>query len=535
MPRWVRVLSRSLRVTWKLLIPLYYYSRAQKAHLSSSEAEPRIDAAEVRHADLLLKRIVEMGPTFIKFGQILASRPDILPTSYLQAFSTLHDEVPGVPFAQVKKEVESELGPLDEVFESFDETPVAAASLGQVHRAVLRARGEKEVAVKVRRPGIVETVSVDVIVLKRLSPFLGAFLEPYQTALIERIIQTFSRTIFEEMDFQKEAQNLLRIKKNLSSRRKDVVVPDLVPEFSRSDVLVMEYVPGIKVTDVAELERAGIDRKELSRRVNTLFLEMVVRDDVFHADPHPGNISVRLADGKIVLYDYGMVGALEDSTRRRLIRLYFALLLRNPQLSVERMIDLGRVNPGAPTALVRRGIELAFETWEGGGVNRTNLNELIRIANLTLGRYPIHLPSDTAQLMRLSDILEGVCLTVDPQTHFIDNVFDVLSKSGDLDRQISEEADEAVNDLWNSLFVLPKLPGMIYNTLSDIDNLLQAASPRNERRFAVAAAVATLVAVTLLYADKLFLLSVAAAAIGSSVSTYALLSRRRRARTLTQL
>jgi len=159
---------RTLKMTRKLAFPLYHYSRTQKKFLSA-KGQLKPDAKETRRSQDLVKRIVELGPTFIKFGQILATRSDILPQVYLDALSTLHDEVPPAPFEQVKKEIEGELGPIDKVFAAFDQTPIASASLGQVHRATIV--GGEEVVAKVRRPGVEYLIETDLRVLKRMAPF----------------------------------------------------------------------------------------------------------------------------------------------------------------------------------------------------------------------------------------------------------------------------------------------------------------------------------------------------------------------------
>jgi predicted unusual protein kinase regulating ubiquinone biosynthesis (AarF/ABC1/UbiB family) len=460
---------RTFTIARKLMVPLFYYARAQRKFLATnSESKP--SPAEVRHAADLLKRIVELGPTFIKFGQILATRSDVLPQSYLDALSTLHDEVPPAPFDLVKKEVEKELGPIGKTFASIEETPIASASLGQVHRA--RLLNGQEIVLKVRRPGVEGLIETDLKVLKRLAPFLRLVMESFQAYLFETIIVTFSQTIFDEMDYRKEAMNQERIASNIAKSDIDrVVVPRVLPQYTTELVLAEEYVPGIKITDVSAIEAAGIDRKELASRLNSLYLEMVINHDIFHADPHPGNIAVE-PDGTLVLYDFGMVGRLEDAEKRTIISLYYAMMLRDTDRTIAKMTELGLVNPDTEPSLVKAGIALSFRTWEGKGLDRTGLNELIRIANKTLHSYPVHLTPTVAELMKTSQMQDGLTTTLDPQFNLLDNLLKFEEKSGHLDQEISEDVDQMVDQFWESLTVLPKLTKTMYDFFSDDTRLM---------------------------------------------------------------
>jgi predicted unusual protein kinase regulating ubiquinone biosynthesis (AarF/ABC1/UbiB family) len=476
--------ARTLTIARKLIVPVYHYSRAQKKFLSSNEqAKPGAD--ELRHAQDLVKRIVELGPTFIKFGQILATRSDILPQSYMEALSTLHDEVPPAPFDEVNREAEAELGPIDKVFAKFEETPIASASLGQVHRATLSS-GE-EVVVKVRRPGVEWTVGTDLKVLRRMIPFLRVLMEPFQAYLFETMITTFSHTIFQEMDYVIEAENQAAIKRNLARSGQEVIVPDVLPKYSTHKVLVEEYVPGIKITDLAAIDAAGIDRRELAQRLNSLYLEMVINHDIFHADPHPGNIAVR-GDGKLILYDYGMVGTLDESEKKTILSLYYAMMLRDPDRTIARMTELGLVNPKTDIALVKAGLELSFQTWEGKGLDRTGLNELIHIANRTVHSYPIHLTPEIAQLMKTSQMQDGLATTLDPQFNLIDNLLRFEERSGRLDEQISQDVDEMVDEFWDSLALLPRFARVMYRFFSEDTALMeQVFNPRTKLRVGLGA------------------------------------------------
>jgi predicted unusual protein kinase regulating ubiquinone biosynthesis (AarF/ABC1/UbiB family) len=521
--------ARTLTIVRKLIVPVFHYSRAQKKFLTSSE-QAKPDAVELRHAQELVKRIVELGPTFIKFGQILATRSDILPQSYMDALSTLHDEVPPAPFDKVKREAEAELGPIDKVFAKLEETPIASASLGQVHRATLS--GGEEVVVKVRRPGVEDTVETDLRVLKRMAPFLRVLMEPFQAYLFETMITTFSHTIFQEMDYLVEAENQAAIKRNLARSGLDVIVPDVLPKYTTQKVLVEEYVPGIKITDVAAIEAAGIDRRELAQRLNSLYLEMVINHDIFHADPHPGNIAVG-ADGKLILYDYGMVGTLGESEKKTILSLYYAMMLRDTDRTIARMTELGLVNPKTDLALVKAGLELSFRTWEGKGLDKTGFNDLIHIANQTVHSYPIHLTPEIAQLMKTSQMQDGLATTLDPQFNLIENLLRFEERSGHLDEQISQDVDEMVDEFWDSLVLLPRFARVMYRFFSEDTTLMEEIlSPPTKLRAVIGATIA--VATTLLTWYFLRagapISAVLAAALGTGATVVALVSSRTRGR-----
>ena len=522
-------LSRTTTITRKLLLPLFHYSREQKKFLSTNidmKPQPR----ELRHSEELVKRITELGPTFIKFGQILATRSDILPQSYLDALSTLHDEVPAAPFDQVKGELEAELGPIEKVFAKFDETPIASASLGQVHLATLLSG--KEVAVKVRRPRVEETIETDLKVLKRLSPLLRMVMDSFQAYLFETIITTFSQTIFQEMDYRLEASNQVTIKRNLARSGFDVIIPDVLQQYSTERVLVEEYVPGIKITDVAAIEAAGIDRKELAQRLNSLYLEMVINHDIFQADPHPGNLAVR-EDGRLILYDFGMVGMLGEQTKNTILSLYYAMMLRDSDRTIACMTELGLVNPRTDHALVRAGIELSFSTWEGKGLDRTGLNELIHIANRTLHSYPIHLTPEIAQLMKTTQMQDGLTTTLDPHFNLLDNLLRFEEKYGRLQEQISSDVDDMVDQFWDSLALLPRFTRVAYRYFSE-DTMLMEDVLNPPSRLRTGLAVTLVIATTLLawyfLRTGASVPAVITAALGAGATAVTLMSWRSRGR-----
>ena len=415
---------RFIRVVFKLLMVGIRY-RGDRRSIRRAEGKVT-DPEKLRaHGRKAVQTFIELGPAFIKLGQLLSVRPDVLPQPYVDEFIKLQDEVPPAPFDQVRPIIESDLGPIDKVFDSFDPSAVSGASLGQVYDA--RYRGA-DVVVKVNRPGVREKVSLDVRVLKRLVPLVGRFIDRGLRITAESVVDQFSLTVLEEMNYKTEAKHLLEIKRNLRAD-KEVIVPDVYKEVSTERVLVMQRIRGIKIADLKALDAAGLDRKRLARRVARVFLFMLLNNEIFHADPHPGNISVD-GEGKLILYDYGMAGSLDEDTRTNLIRFYLALVREDPVKVVEMMLRLGILDPTANRTVVRRGVELAIADMQGRKVEETEVKALMEIANRTIYQFPFRLPRNLVLYMRMSSILEGVCQKLDPDFKFVRLLGTMLQDEG---------------------------------------------------------------------------------------------------------
>ena len=268
-------------------------------------------------------------------------------------------------------------------------------------------------------------MDVDTKVLKRLVPLVGRFIDRALEFSAKSVIDQFSDTIKEEMNYKFEAASLLKIKKNLRSE-KDILIPDIYPKVSTEQVLVLDYIEGIKISDVKRLDETGVDRKKLARRIAKIFFTMLLSQDIFHADPHPGNISIAAnaptngkSSTKIILYDFGMTGTLDQETRMKLIRFYTALVDYDPAKVVEVMVDLGLLQPDTNRYVIRRGVELALADMHGQKVEETEVKALMEVANRTIYQFPFKLPKNLVLYMRMLSILEGVCLTLDPSFRFV--------------------------------------------------------------------------------------------------------------------
>ncbi|MFL6473775.1 MAG: ABC1 kinase family protein [Nitrososphaera sp.] len=390
------------KVMFKLL-PIVINLRRDRREWVKHEGKNVNEEKYRNHARKILKTFIELGPSYIKLGQWLSTRVDILPQPYLEVLSKLQDDVPPALFSQIKPIIENELGRIEDVFDEFNTTPLSGASLGQVYLAKYEGQ---QVLVKISRPNIERVIEDDIYVLKKILPLATRFIDPNLRFSAEGMMSQFIETVHEEMDYRIEAENLLMIKRNLAGDP-SVVIPGIFLERTTKHVLTMKYVPGIKITDISTLDKKGIDREKLVVRVHRLFFKMLLHHNIFHADPHPGNISVT-DDGRLILYDFGMVGRLDNETRIRLIRLYLGLIDKNPERTVNVMIELGTLEPTVNRYIVERGIGLSIQSMHGKQVDRMEVKALVDLANKTMSRFPFKLPKNLALYMRMSSILEGI-------------------------------------------------------------------------------------------------------------------------------
>ncbi|HEY7910644.1 MAG TPA: AarF/UbiB family protein, partial [Blastocatellia bacterium] len=320
----MRKLSRRMYMLWALAMFALYVFFDSKGWInrreSSREARRRGQAARLR------ERLVRLGPTFIKMGQMLATRADLLPLEYIKELSELQDRVPAFSNRRAFEILEAEMGrPLSEVFSLIDDEPVASASLGQVYRAWL-VSGE-EVAVKVQRPALEENISSDLDSLRWIGGLLDRYPNLFPGAEWLGAVDEFDRVIHEEMDYRREAANAEEFSLNFKDWR-TVYVPRVYKEISTERVMVMEFIEGVKVTDLDELRRKGHDPRRINELLYRAYFKQLLEDGFFHADPHPGNLLV-MRDGRLAIFDFGMVGRISEELKRQMIDAFFHLYNRD--------------------------------------------------------------------------------------------------------------------------------------------------------------------------------------------------------------
>ncbi len=437
--------TRTIQVLVKLLPSIIALRRDRKKWVRQESNE--IDSEQFRkNARKVLNTFISLGPVYIKLGQWLSSRADILPQPYLEELAKLQDSVPAAPFEQVKPIIEKDLGPINQTFDEIDPNCISGASLGQVYRGTI---SDQQIVIKVKRPGIEKIVKEDIKVLKKILPLALRFVDSNLRYSAKAMLSQFIETIHEEMDYTNESENLKKIKHDMEKSNK-VVVPSVYDDYSSKNVLTMEYLPGIKVTNVESLDEKGIDRQKLVIDVHKVFFTMLLRHSIFHADPHPGNISVT-DDGKLILYDYGMVGRLDNETRLRLIRLYLALVEKDPPRTVNAMNDLGMLTPDFNRSVIEKGIELTVRAMHGKKPDEIEVESLMELANKTMSKFPFILPKNLALYMRMASIIEGIYKTHKVDFKFVKVVKEILEEESLIKDAYIEELKYSFNRFAKSI------------------------------------------------------------------------------------
>jgi predicted unusual protein kinase regulating ubiquinone biosynthesis (AarF/ABC1/UbiB family) len=405
---------------WAQLYVLFdYFIRALRYVIfRGAEGSARKEARLEKQASWLRQSLIELGPTFIKIGQALGTRADLLPLAYVKELQTLQDQVPAFPTAEAFARIESELGrPLHECYPEIDSEPIAAASLGQVYRARL-ATGE-EVAVKVQRPNLEETISIDVAILHRLVKLTNRFFpRANENADWEGMLREFHTTIFEEMDYVKEGRNADRFRYNFRTWRA-VRVPKVFWSHTNTRVLTLEFIRGTKVVDVEGLRANGISAVKVNRLLIRTYLKQLLEDGFFHADPHPGNLLV-MDSGHLAFFDFGMVGRITPKLQSQMIDAFFHVIGRDVHGLGQDIINLNFLKPGVDPETVRPVVESLFTHYLNLKLGEVNFKELTYDLAEVIYEYPFRLPSNFTYVMRALMTLEGIGVVTDPGFSFFE-------------------------------------------------------------------------------------------------------------------
>ncbi len=371
-----------------------------------------------RQAVWLRQSLVELGPTFIKIGQALGTRADLLPLAYVKELSILQDQVPAFSTSEAFASIEAELGQsLKECFAEIDSAPIASASLGQVYRA--RLHSGEEVAVKVQRPNLEQTIIFDVAVLYKIVKLTNRFFpRANENADWEGMLREFHSTIFEEMDYVKEGRNADRFRYNFQTWR-TIRVPKIYWSHTGRRVLTLEFIRGTKVTDIEGLRARRISPVKVNRLLVRTYLKQLLEDGFFHADPHPGNLMV-MDSGHLAFFDFGMVGRITPKLQSQMIGAFFHVVSRDVRGLGQDIIDLNFLKPGVNPETVRPVVESLFKLYLNLKLGEVKFKELTYDLAEVVYEYPFRLPANFTYVMRALMTLEGIGIVTDPGFSFFE-------------------------------------------------------------------------------------------------------------------
>jgi ubiquinone biosynthesis protein len=420
---------RSIRRYWNIVrvLSAYGFDHALEAlGLHDIAARGRrlfrhdpVDIARLTAAERMRLVLEELGPTFVKLGQILSTRPDIIPAPFVQEFEKLQDNVPSFSFTELVNQIEQELGgTVENLFAEIDPEPLAAASIAQVHRARLPT-GE-QVVIKVRRPGVVDLVESDISAMMALAELAERHISGSEIYDPTGVVREFARTIRREMDFVREGHTIEKFRDNFS-QTKWMYFPRVYWEQSARAVLTLEYVEGIKVSDLTLLERSGLNRKIIAHRGADAFLEMVLDHGFFHGDPHPGNVMI-LPDNVICLLDYGIVGRLDEELRTFLSDILLAIVNRDVDQVVSLLLFAGDISDNLDIRALKRDLSHFIDSYYEIPLKEIEVGRMLMEFIEIITLYSIRIQPDLMLLAKSLVIVEGMGRSLDPAFNMVDHL-----------------------------------------------------------------------------------------------------------------
>ncbi|HEV3010786.1 MAG TPA: AarF/UbiB family protein [Burkholderiales bacterium] len=427
--------------------------------------EPERGDKTVAAAQQFAADIEKMGPTFIKLGQLLSTRPDIVPPVYAQALARLQDRCEPLPFEQIEAVLAEDLGVEPSRAFVIDPRPLATASMSQVHRA--RMRDGRELALKVQRPGLREQVLRDLEALSGIAKFLYDRTEFGNRYAVDLLFEEFRKSMLRELDFRQEAMHLLTISANLREIP-EIVIPQPIIGYTSARVLAMEFIPGTKVTELTRLERREVDGERLTDALFRAYLKQVLRDGIFHADPHPGNVF--LVGDRIALIDLGMVARVTPALQERLLQLLLAVSDNQPDEACKALLEVGDCREGADRKGFQRGItdllaqhsEMSFQPPQFGRA----VLMMLKVAGEHRIRLPVELAMIGKTLLNLDEIAHVLAPHFDPNAAIRRHAADITREQIGRDMSVSSLFSAAV-ELKNFVQQLPSRVNRILDHLAD--------------------------------------------------------------------
>jgi len=398
-----------------LMFNLWLYNKSWSYTGGVTEAKQAV--RRKTQAIWIRNTLLDLGPTFIKVGQLFSTRADIFPGEYVEELAKLQDKVPAFSYEQVEATIEKELGKkIPELFHNFEPIPLAAASLGQVHKAVLYT-GES-VVVKVQRPGLKKLFEIDLQILKGITRYFQNHPKWGKGRDWSGIYEECCRILWEEIDYINEGRNADTFRRNF--RGYDWVnVPRIYWRYATSRVLTLEYLPGIKISQHEAIEAAGLDRKAIARQSAQAYLHQLLNSGFFHADPHPGNIAIS-ANGSLIFYDFGMMGRIKANVREGLMQTLFGIAQKDGDRVVQSLIDLGAIAPTDDMGPVRRSVQYMLDHFMDKPFEKQSVAAISDDLYELAYNQPFRFPATFTFVMRAFSTLEGVGRGLDPEFNFME-------------------------------------------------------------------------------------------------------------------
>ena len=363
-------------------------------------------------ATWFVNTLIDLGATFIKICQTLSTRADLLPLEYIEALGTLQDQVPAFSSQEAIKMIELELGkPLQFIYKEFEFNPLAAASLGQVHKATLYSN--EEVVVKVQRPGLETLFNLDFKILLQLIKFCNKYLAGVRKYNLQSIYNEFFDLLFQEIDYIQEGKNSDKFRENFRGYPR-VIVPKVYWQYTTTKILTLEYKPGIKINDKAALEACGINIHQVNETGICCYLKQLLQDGFFQVDPHPGNMAVN-SDGSIIFYDFGMMAEIGTLNKEEMIKTFFAILKKDSNEVVNTLMRMGLLEPIPDMTPVKRLVTFLLDKFTDKPLDVKALSEVKIELYEMFEQQPFRLPAQMTFILKAITTLDGIARTLEPQ------------------------------------------------------------------------------------------------------------------------
>jgi len=389
-------------------------------HLLRDSSKRRNDGSYDEDIDVSSLRLAmeELGPAFVKLGQILCTRPDLVGIEIAEDLKQLRDDTQTTPFDQMREVIESTIGrPLKDMYSEFDENPLGSASIGQVYKATLKETGEK-VAVKVQKPGVYEIVAADVKIMSDIANKTDKYITRARTFNLPAIEKEFERSIFKELDYMEEVMNMQKITHNFE-KEDYIKIPKVYPDYCSDKVITMELIDGIQVTELFDNEIEGIDNKTIANYGVKSYFKQVIIDGFFHADPHPGNMFIT-KDAKVCYIDFGMMGILSEEFRADLARLILILLDGNTNSLIKQLIHMKVITPEHDTEDLRMDIQDLLGRYMGAELSQ--MDGIFEKLMNTMIKHNVILPREFVMIGRGIALIEDTGNKLDPEFNAVEEV-----------------------------------------------------------------------------------------------------------------